>query len=245
MKRLRVMVIISVFLAVLNSCQKELIPLDFLIGVNNGVTIRPIEKKVTEALYGSEEVIELDVDNNGKPDLKFYTYAVDSLGDQDKRGSSVWSLDGDVEFGYQIAYEELYSVEVSLDKIKREIIYNERSHFNCPGCQNLSKIRDRSTFSSPVLLKEGSLLFREIKWSDKLQILSQLDQSRQFSKETNNTLIYNNILTGIWDNNGEGYLPFRIKCQFNRYQYGWIKLKVVDHRRIELFEIGLQEEVPE
>ncbi len=245
MKPLRNFGIFFIILLALGSCQKELIPSNFLIGSGEGVSIILIENSITESCYGQEKVIELDVDNNGRPDLKFFTYAIDSLGDQDRRGSSVWSLEGCIEFGYKIAYEELYSVKVNLDKVQREVIYNERSHFYCPDGQNLGRRDDRSTFSSPVLLKEGSKLSKEIKWSDKLQILSHLDQSRQFSKEVDNTQIYNNILTGVWDEGDVGYLPFRIKSWFNSYQYGWIKLRVIDHRRIEFFEIGLQNEIPE
>ena len=242
MKFGRIAGIIVLFIALFSSCQKEFFQPDFRIGNREGLTIQPIENKYTEACYGHEKVIEWDVDNNGEPDLKFYTYAVDSMGDQDKRGSSVWSLDGDVEFGYRISKEQLYSVSKNSNKVKREIIYNERSHFYCPNCQNLGMKSDRFTFSSPVLLKYGNYLSNDIKWSDKLQILSQLDQSRQFSKEKDNVLVYNNILSGIWDDNDEGYLPFRIKLSLGKYKYGWIKLRVVDHRRIEFFEIALQDD---
>lgn len=236
--------IISIFFGLtltFSSCQKELLPDNFIIGNLEGVSVRQLQNQYTHSEYGEEEVLSIDVDDDGIADFKFYTYAVDSLGDQDKRGSSVWTLDTDIEFGYQIAYEELFSVTKSSAKGKREIIYNERSHFYCAACQNLSQNKNRFSFSSPVLLSEGSRLDTDIKWSDKLQILSQFDQSRQFSKEENNIPIYNNILTGIWDKNGEGYLPFRIRLSFVKYQYGWIKLRVIDHRRIEFFEIGIQE----
>lgn len=229
------------FALAFSSCQKELLPDNFVIGNSNGVVIKELKNQVTSSGYGQEDVLLFDVNNDGESDFKFYTYAMDSLGDQDKRGSCVWTLDTDIQFGYQIAYETLFSVTEDSDKGLRKIIYNERSHFNCAICQNLSHKKDLVTFSSPVLLSEGNSLNTEIKWSDKLQILSQLDQSRQFSKENDDLRVYNNIQTGIWDEKGEGYIPFRIKNSFTKYTYGWIKLRVVDHRRIEFFEIAIQE----
>lgn len=235
--------IIALALVTLGSCQKELIPDSFHIGCSDGMSVKSLNNEYTESKYGEENAIELDVDEDGRPDLKFYTYAVDSLGEQDKRGSSVWSLDGSIEFGYQIKYEDLYSVSTNNDRGTKEIIYNARSHFYCSDCQNLGSKKEKFSFSTPVMLQEGNILTRDIKWSDKLQILSQLDQSRQFSREKGKTMVYNNILAGIWDRETEGYIPIRKKARFGKYQYGWIKIRVTDHRRIEIYEIGLQNQV--
>ena len=242
---MRLSVIISSFLVLgiaFSSCQKELIPDQFKMGYRSGVSVKSLQNEVLFSGYGQEVAKEIDLDEDGEYDLKFYTYATDSLGDQDKRGSSVWALDWNIEFGYQVAYDDLYSVTQNSDRGLREIIFNERSHFNCESCQNLSQKSERFTFSTPVLLEEGNSLSRHIKWSDKLQILSQFDKSRQYNRERNDIPVYNNIMTGIWDENGEGYLPFRIKTSFAKYQYGWIKLRVFDHRRIEFFEIAIQED---
>ena len=240
MNRGRYFILFTFVLLVFGSCQKQMLPDTFRIGNSYGIEFQSLDNIFTEACYGSENVTELDVDGDGKLDLKFYTYAMDSLGDLDRRGSAVWSINGDIEFGYLIEYEDLYSVKEKTDKGEREVIYNERSHYYCPDCQNLSSRKDRMSFSSPVMLKMGHGLSPDIKWSDKLQILSQFDQSRQFNKEEGNTQIYNNILTGVWDDSSEGYLPFRKKASFGNYNYGWIKIKVIDHRRIEFFEIAYQ-----
>lgn len=226
----------------LGSCQKDILPDNFIIGSSYGVSISSIDDLVLNSEYGNEEVLEIDVDNDGKEDLKFYVYAMDSLGDQDKRGSSVWSVHSKIEFGYKIANEDLFSVTQQCDKGIQEIVYNERSHFFCSDCQNLSQNNERFSFSSPVWLTIGKRLNKEIKWSDKLQILSQFDRSRRFSGEEKKIPVYNNILTGVWDENEEGYLPFRIKISFANYQYGWVKLRVIDHRRIEFSEVALQNE---
>ena len=241
MKSVTIISVLIIIVLAFSNCQKETIPDNFVIGSNNGVSVKLLEDQFSYSTYGQEEVLWIDVNDDGENDFKFFTYAVDSLGDQDKRGSSVWSTNHDIEFGYQIAYEDLFSVTKESEKGKRKIIYNERSHFYCALCQNLSQKNKRFSFSSPVLLSEGSSLSNGIKWSDKLQILSQLDQSRQFSEEENNIPVYNNIMTGIWDKIELGYIPFRIKISFGKHQYGWIKLQVLDHRRIELFEIGLQD----
>ena len=243
MKKEFVFGMFAVVLFTFGSCQKELFPDSFHIGCDDGMALKLVNNKCAEAKYGEEKAIELDVDEDGQPDLKFYTYATDSLGDQDRRGSSVWSLDGNIEFGYEVKYEDLYSVTKSSSQCLKEIIYNARSHFYCPDCQNLGIKKSKFSYSTPVMLQEGNTLSREIKWSDKLQILSQLDQSRQYSKEKGNTMIYNNILAGIWDRKTEGYIPIRKQARFGKYQYGWIKIRVVDHRRIEIYEIGLQDQI--
>lgn len=123
------------------------------------------------------------------------------------------------------------------------MVFNERSHYNCEECQNLGQYYDEVAFSSPVLYSKNDLLDKNIKWSHKLQQLSEYDRSFRTDVKYDNPT-QNNIFKGYWntanDTFVEGYLPIRSKTS-NPAKYGWIKLRITNHSQVEVLEIALQQ----
>jgi len=243
LKKKRYIQILAIALAgMMVSCEKTNIAPNFFIGDDSLVEMSWYAHMNIHAAYGNQETMELDVNGDGEADLVFFSFAQDSAGEGDKRGSSVWAANKSVEIGYLASAEDLFSMAKTVDGQRIEYIYNERSHFYCEECQDLGR-HNETFFTSPAIFLQGDSLGSNIEWSTYTHILSNFDQSKVQTGHKNNGPIFNYIVSGFWATVEHGYMVFRIKEGLKNYRYGWLKMSVTDHRAVNISEMGVQKDL--
>ncbi|MCD6347465.1 MAG: hypothetical protein J7L96_08610 [Bacteroidales bacterium] len=235
MLKLSSYILTALLLLVFSSCEKDPPIPALLIGSTDLMDVSYYGHLVKFANYGEEHSLQIDVDDDGTDDITFFIMANDSLGDHDRKGSTVSTSNDNLEICMMASTEDLFKVRSYEGDVTKEYLYNERSHFYCPDCTDLG-VSYQTYFTSPVIFLKSDTLAALGQWSGGVQVLSTLDQGKVISTEDQEFQTYNYIVTGFWNTVENGYMIFRLKVAPQQYRYGWVKISLTDYRGINITE---------
>ncbi len=110
MKKTIIFLLTIVTLTSLLSCEKDPPVPAIIIGNSELMDVSYYGHLVKFAKYGEEHSLQLDVNDDGTDDLVFNVMASDSLGNHDKRGSTVSVSNNKLEICMMASTEDLYRV---------------------------------------------------------------------------------------------------------------------------------------